>query len=141
MEIKDTFNYLRSGAESFGSALWDTAVNGKVDDSIAEFRKSQCHNCPLFNNNSCNKDLLAAPDNSVIPLNIKGAIELKDKFSVVRQAIYFGKKYTRGCGCYLPAKWHFFFKDEDLNKPDGTGACPRNKWNKNEYEEHIRKVR
>jgi len=149
-KLKDKINFLKEGAKGLLKAKFNQMINGKAPDEVIEFRLSQCKSCPLFTGKYCDQTKYGRKDSDEVITQT-----LIDKYpqnftehsvnSVVRQVSVDGDKYTRGCGCPIldtnnkPVKPEFHFTNEELNKKDGTSACPLNKWNEEEFIKYLDK--
>ena len=136
-------NFYLAGAKNLALAKFNTAVNGKPDEEVINFRLSQCQGCPLFKNNVCDSDRLVSKSGQEIPLSEGERLpHIKDSFGVLRASVKNDEVYYRGCGCPIisngkPNKPAHQFDEKELEKRDGTGPCPMGRWSKEEFVKYI----
>ncbi len=114
----------------------------KADKSETAYRKSVCGFCPLFTSDSrCNIEKLASWSGKTISLNeakLTSHSVVPEGSDIIRTAFFQGELYYRGCGCNVDTKASYYFEDEDLDRKDGTAACPMGKWSKPYYKQWVK---
>lgn len=131
--LVESAKILQAALPKIAQAYSKKLIGDVADNEVQTFRKTQCEECVLFTGVFCDKNKLAAVDNSVITLEQaeKYGVIYKDSYGLTRSTLFDNKLYVRGCGCPqtgAAAKWKLSFTDIDLEKEDGTAPCPRNRW-------------